>query len=129
MSREKEETKMPDPMTTLIGGTEITVTKIDGSVEVVKVIQVPIKLFPKYAEALEDEPKLVALITGKDQAWVDSLTHESFEAVISTGEALNKDFFGRWLQRRLERQERMFPGVTQKMIDAVAGKAAAAVSQ
>ncbi len=91
-------------MITLLGGTEIAVQKTDGSNETVKVLQLPIKLFPRLRACMQDEGLQVELYCGKEKGWSDSLTPESHEKVITTGEAINRDFFLRWVERLKTRE-------------------------
>ena len=66
-----------------------------------------------------DEMRLAQVYTGKDAQWVDALSPASQEAVVSEGDRINADFFGRWFRRRLERQERMLPGSTERLFAAL----------
>jgi len=91
----------------LAGGVEITVIKRDKSTEQVKVKQLPVSQMSKYVLALQDEEKIVALVTGKDAKWVESLSNESFERIVEEGDRLNEYFFGRWLTRRRKVAEKI----------------------
>ncbi len=62
-----------------------------------------------------DENRLVELFCDKPEGWSDTLTVESFEKVVTEGEKLNADFFSRWVQRRLTRQEKVMPGITAQL--------------
>ena len=111
-----DEEKGPTSMETLLGRGELNVTKEDGTTEKVDVRQLSIAQFPKLLAAQDDEVAMACLYTGKDQDWFMSLTMESQEAVIVEGDRINADFFVRWFQRRLAKQERLLPGVTEKAI-------------
>ena len=100
---------------TLLGGLEIEVTLTSGNTEQVFLRQLPIRQMPRMLAALEDENRLVELFCDKPDGWSDRLTVESFEQVILKGEALNADFFSRWVQRRLTRQEKVMPGITAQL--------------
>lgn len=100
---------------TLYGGSEVTVTKLDGTTEVVKVRQLLIRDFPDFLKLLDDEPGQVDFYCSKTRGWGDTLTPASFEAVLTEGDKLNSDFFSRWVQRRLEKQERVMPGLSEKI--------------
>lgn len=102
-------TNEPTKADTLRGGQIIIVTFDDGSTESVFVRQLPVKDFEAWLGALDDEPRVVALLCGRDACWVDRLTNESMEAIVTTGERLNRDFFERWLQRRTARKEWLAP--------------------
>lgn len=99
----------------LYGDREMTVTKTDNSTETVKVRQLLVKHFPEFIKLIEDEPKQVEFYCGKPDGWSDSLTVNSFEEVLKTGDEMNKDFFERWVQRRLARQEQVMPGMSERL--------------
>ena len=100
---------------TLFGGLETDVKLHEGGTLTVFIRQIPIRLMPQMLAALEDENRLVELFCDKPEGWSDGLTPESFEKIITEGERLNADFFSRWVQRRLTRQERVMPGITEKI--------------
>lgn len=102
-------THEPTKADTLRGGQSIIVTFDDGSTESVFVRQLPVKDFEAWLGALDDEPRVAALLCERDSCWVDRLTNESLEAIVTTGERLNRDFFERWLQRRTARKEWLAP--------------------
>jgi hypothetical protein len=107
------ETNQPTANETLFGGTMLQVTKTDGTYECVKVLQLPVRQFNALLTVQDDECKLVELYTGKPEGWADTLSVESFEAIITEGERVNADPFGRWFKRRLDRMERLVPGSTK----------------
>ncbi len=84
----------------LFGGVDLTVTKLDKSTEVVKVRQLPARLMSRYAAAVQDETEQVRLFTDKDVKWVESLTDESFVAIINEGQRMAEPFFVDWLARQ-----------------------------
>jgi len=85
---------------TLLGQKNITVTAVDGTTESVTIRSLPVKFFPELLGAFTDELKKASLYAGKPVGWVENLTPESHELVITEGDSLNADFFGRWLARR-----------------------------
>lgn len=89
---------------TLVGGIDLSITKLDGSTESVKVRQLPVKLFPQYLATMLDEQKQVELLCDRQPGWADTLTPDSHELIVMEGEKLNRDFFSRWLQRKKERE-------------------------
>ena len=103
-------------METLLGGADYPVTKLDGTVVTVLVRQLPLSDFPTLLARMEDEPSMAELYCGQKAGWAATLTLESLEKVIEAGERLNEDFFARWLARRLKRQERLMPGLTEKLM-------------
>ena len=84
----------------LNGGVEIGVNFADGHKETVKVRQLPIKSFPKLAEAFVDEIELLKLVCEKDDAWVESLDYESHSKLVEEAERLNHSRFFPWMERR-----------------------------
>jgi hypothetical protein len=107
-------------MATLLGGEVMTLNKKDGSTEELKVLQIAVEDYPTYLKCQEDECAMVDMLCGKPSGFFKELTPESFEAVVIKGEAINQDFFGRWAQRKLARQERLFPGVTDRILKSAA---------
>lgn len=95
------------------------VRKQDGTTdqisESVAVQVLPVKKFPTLAGSLEDEYAMAEIFCDKPKGWADDLTNDSLEAIITKGEALNDDFFSRWARRRLARQEKLMPGVTERL--------------
>ena len=100
---------------TLLGGVEIEVNLVAGGTEKVFVRQIPVRLMRQMLAYLEDENRLIELFCDRPKGWSDSITVESFEKVVQEGERLNTDFFVRWFQRRLTRQEKVMPGITEKL--------------
>lgn len=107
---------MSAPISALLGGVEVTVTKVDGSTEVVKVRQLPIKDLPRYLVVYEDESGTIGLFCGRGEAWVSDLDPASAELIIQEGEKLNLDFLARHVTRKIARREKLAPGMTDKII-------------
>lgn len=103
---------MDNKMATLMGGTETTVEKLDGTSETVKVRQLPVRLLQSYLLKLDDEAAAIELFCDKPEGWADTLTIASCAAVVTEGEKLNSESFFAWLQRRVARQERLVPNST-----------------
>ncbi len=99
-------------MTTLLGGTEISAARLDGTTETVKVRQLPVRLLQTYLLKLDDEAAAIELFCDKPEGWADGLTLEAHTALITEGERLNKETFFGWLQRRIARQESLVPNST-----------------
>lgn len=115
----------PSKTETLLGGYTVKVAfNVGSSTEDVLVRQLPIKSFPALLAAADDEYKMAELYCDKPSGWAETLTLNSLEAVINEGERVNQDFFSRWVQRRLNRQEKMMPGVTEKVMAAAASVSA-----
>lgn len=103
-------------MTTLMGGTDLVVTKRDGSTETVKVLQLGIEKYPELLQSMDDEIASINLYCGRSSTgFATSLTLQSQEAVIEAGEKVNSDFFKRWIDRRMARTERLQPGLLEKI--------------
>ena len=111
-------------MATLLGGVELDVETMTGAKLTVKVRQVPISLFPRYADCVDKEAQMIELLCSAEKDWADTLTIESCERILKAGEDLNADFFARWLQRRMERVEKMYPGKLDQMAQLVASRLA-----
>ncbi|HZV33853.1 MAG TPA: hypothetical protein VFB72_04685 [Verrucomicrobiae bacterium] len=109
----------PTQTETLLGGkTDVAVCGSDGGFYNVFVRQLPIKSFPALLAVQDDELKMAELYCDKAAGWAETLSLESLEKVVTEGERLNQDFFSRWVQRRLNRQEKLMPGVTEKLVRA-----------
>jgi len=106
----------PTPLETLNAGADLQVTLLDGTPDSVRLRQLAIGDCEKLLLASGDEIALACLYTGKDRAWFEGLDALSQERVVVEGDRINLDFFGRWFQRRLERQERLMPGSTEKLL-------------
>jgi len=106
---------MDSNMATLYGGSELTVTYRDGRTEVVKVRQLIIDDYPKLLKVLDDEPAQIDFVCDRPNGWSNTLALESFEAVLQEGDKLNEAFFTRWLQRRMNKQEKLLPGLGEKI--------------
>ena len=108
-------------METLQGHGSLLVSFVDPSrpSETVFIRQLPLRDMEALLGAQGDEMRLAQVYTGKDAQWVDALSPASQEAVVSEGDRINADFFGRWFRRRLERQERMLPGSTERLFAAL----------
>lgn len=100
---------------TLFGGIQLEVALVTGGTETVFIRQLPVRLMPQMLASLEDENRLVELFCDRPEGWSDNLAAESFEKVVLEGERLNADFFSRWVQRRLTRQEKVMPGITAQL--------------
>lgn len=100
---------MDAKMVTLVGGVEMTAQKLDGTTEAIKVRQLPVRLLQEYAGKIGNEADMVELFCDKPKGWADSLTFESHGAIVEQGEELNKEHFFGWLQRQVQRQEKLLP--------------------
>ena len=103
----------------LLGGSEFTVTKRDGSTEAVSVRQLAVKDFPKFQTLQDDEVEMCDFVCGKTKGWAEALTNDSHEALVAEIEKVNGDFFSRWLERQLRRQEKVMPGLRDKLMQSL----------
>jgi hypothetical protein len=90
-------------MNTILGGANVPVTLLDGSTQAIFVRQLPVKLYPKLLEAMQDELKHIDLLCDK-AGLAETLAPEGHEAILNAGEKLNADFFSRWLARKQKRE-------------------------
>jgi len=115
--------ELPTKIETLLGGADYVAVKGDGTTEQVKIRQLPIKLYPLYLASLGSEPRLVELFCDRPAGWSDTLGLYSLEQIVTEGERLNADFFGRWNERRLAR-EKLLPAAdpekTGKVLETLA---------
>ncbi len=113
---------MKNTMVTLLGGVEYEVKKLDGTTEKVKILQLPVSKMLKLLEAQDNEAAMVALFTGKPDNWCDTISNESFVHIVTEGEKVNADFFDAWVKRRIARQEKLIPGITEKLAQSAASR-------
>ena len=88
-----------DTTTILAGGRVLPVVFLDGHQEDVKVRQLPIRLLEAYDAKQADEPALVELYCDREKGWADTLTHEAYEAIVTTGDEINRVPFERMRER------------------------------
>lgn len=89
---EEKVEKGPTEMQTLMGGQMLPVKLRDGSVEDIKVLQLPYADFDsgKFARTIgEGLVPMIALYTGKTKEWVETLDPESFGDILELGRQLN----------------------------------------
>jgi hypothetical protein len=93
--------------------------------EIVKVKKMGMADMPLLAEVITAEAKEIALLTGKDEAWVKDLDDDSFEALIEEGRRLNFTRFSKFWKRRMD----LLTAMGQKgVLDAAMRKAADALA-
>lgn len=110
-------TPSPTQTETLFGGAQVSLVFRDGTHGTVLVKQLSIDEFPKLLGALDNELAQVELYCDRPMGWAKTLSPESHELVITEGDRLNTDFFSRWLHRQMARQERVRPGMTEKLLE------------
>jgi len=140
----KNESVITDPTSfeTMMGYAEVTVRIRQGATtrtESVRVMQLEIEQYPEMLKRFDDERAQIELYCQRlnnpadapsekaggiwgpvPTGWAKTLTPDSHDLVMETGERLNRDFFGRWVQRRMAKLEAMRPGVTERMFAVLA---------
>lgn len=98
----------------LNGGTQIEVsfredqkTKETPPNEIIKIRKVPIRDMQSLARAWGQEDKEIPVYTQRSTEWTQTLTDESWEAVMEEGRRLNEAPFGRWFARQTKALEAM----------------------
>jgi hypothetical protein len=115
---------MSDSITTLLGGTELSVSFLDSQRAVVKVRQLPVRDLPRYLNVYQNEAATVELFCDRPAGWADQLALESFEELLAIGEKLNLDFLSRYAARQLARNEKLLPGFREKVMGDLLGRPA-----
>jgi hypothetical protein len=102
-----------EALITIAGGVDMEVTHLDGRKETVKVRQIPATKLERFMTRLADESTSVAIYCDKESSngWVDSLSHESINAVCEKGLEINEPFLAAWCRRRAKWTEMMNVGV------------------
>jgi hypothetical protein len=107
----------------LNGGLDYPITRKDGSTEKVLIRQLEIWEFPALLEALGKEIEMIMLFCAKPKEWAKTLPRQAWTDIVTKGEEINNDFFQAWVQRQLKRQERLMPGVTERVLKAASTSA------
>jgi hypothetical protein len=113
------DTQTPTSTETLLGGKKFVAQKRDGTSEEIFIRQIGAEECPTYLELQDNELKMVEFVCTKPDGWAKSLAPECHEELIAEVDRINADFFSRWTQRQLRRQERLFPGITEKRMSAL----------
>ena len=127
---------------TLIGGAVTTIhRKPEWGRQEVFVRQLPIEDYPKLLGLMDDEGaqlELYCLVKGPpdstdkthgtdarwvpvEKGWAKTLTPAAHDSLMEKAEELNRDFFGRWLRRRMAKMEAIRPGLTEEMVRGASG--------
>ena len=109
MSAQDQNPTGPTKAETLRGNVTITVELNDGTWQPVIVRQLPIREMERWLSIIDDEPAVAELFASQPEGWSELLPPESIERIVVEGERLNRDFFGRWLDRRTARKEWLAP--------------------
>ena len=90
---------------TLLDGKQVELHYLDGTSEFVLIRKIGIRKLSVLAQVWGNEPKEIALYAGKNEAWVETLTDESFETAIEEGRLLNTKAFAKWFRRQAQTME------------------------
>lgn len=114
----------PSKTEILQGGADVGVTYKNEASETVKVRILEIAEYPGLLKIIDNEPASLECYCQRPAGWAATLSAASHELLIAEAERLNGDFFWRWADRRVKRQERLMP----KAFLGKVAEAAAAVS-
>lgn len=128
---------MPPKAVIAAGGVEVEVERLvstsneaapieENVRELVKVRIAAYDRMLTYLQFMQNEHLCAQIYTGKDDAWVRSLTPESHERVITEGQRLWLPFFLRWYPRYMERNRVLMP--IDKVLAAAAKATASALN-
>lgn len=109
-------------MNTLLNGVEVTVSKNDGSQEVVTVRQFKVKEYDSAFSKIDDEIGLVALAIDKPLDFVGEVSPESYEELQSKVREINEKGFFVYSSRKQERIMNRIKSASKEMIAAAAEK-------
>lgn len=101
---------MTDSMAVAAGRKDIAAYHRNGTVETITVRAVPVRNYDQILKFIDDEPGTIELVTEKPPGWSDTLMPHSHAEILRVSEELNGADFFAWLQRRVQRQERLAPG-------------------
>lgn len=118
-------------METLLGGTNITVTLLDGTVSTVRVKQITVGNYEEAFKHFSNELEMVKFATGLTQFELAQVTPESYEVLVEGIGAVNERGFFSYAHRRAAREEQdtmrrlaqIKPEVRKQILDAATGKA------
>lgn len=106
---------MVDDVVDIVGELNSQAVLRDGSVIDTKVRQLRLRELPKLADCIGDEAAMLKMCTSLSEEQINELSLMSAEGLVSLCERLNMDFFQRWLERQLRRNEAVVPGVRQRI--------------
>lgn len=104
-----EETESQNKEIIAKGGKSFVAIMEDGTKEEVLVRLLKIRQLPAYFEALEDEVKLISVVTGKDEAWAELLDFDSQLALVEVAKEVNFTRAKKWAERRAQVAEDLAP--------------------
>lgn len=106
---------MTDSMAVAAGHKDLAAYHRNGTVETITVRALPVRKFDEFLKLIDDEAATIELVTDKPKGWADTLMPHSHAEILRVSEELNGSDFFAWLQRRVQRQERLAPGSSGEM--------------
>lgn len=91
----------------LIGGREVTINLPSGGTENIFIRQIKASELMLMLQTMDDEPKFVSLVSGKDGNWIDNLSisaPDEYSKIAAMAYEVNMDFFSSWFRRRKNQQ-------------------------
>jgi hypothetical protein len=86
---------------TIINGRRRVVVKfLDGRPEEIHVKLIPISKLAEFIDNIGSVPKVIAMATGKDEAWIDSLSPDSVFELDEIARTMNDPQIARWAARQ-----------------------------
>lgn len=98
---------------TVTGGSNLEVVDVRGQKHNVRVMQIPVDMWPKAIDVAFDEPRFIELVTTQEKGFADSLTPQSRTRLAEEAERVNEDFLAS-LARRARMLNRVAPGIMLK---------------
>jgi hypothetical protein len=99
---------------TILARKPLPVLYQDGKTEEIEVKALALSQMREYLRVVDDEAATIALFTGCDAEWVDSLTRESALEVLAAGEVLNLDFLSSFARRSMARQAKLLGAIAEE---------------
>lgn len=104
---------------TIINGRKREVVKLlDGRQEEVYVRLIPISKLAEFIDSIGSVSRVIAMATGKDDAWIDLLDPDSVFHLDEVARAMNDPQIARWAQRQRATVGKT-KGMMQDMVDAL----------
>ena len=94
-------------MSVLEGGDTVSVARLNGGTENVKVKLLTLRELQRYATQADDVAALAEMFAGKPKGWADLITPEAACRVVECGEALNKAPLESFVAYQLARKDRL----------------------
>jgi len=112
---EEDEKKTREDMITITGGVEMDVRHTDGSVERVKVRQIPATKLEEFMTKVANEAVSVSIYCDRPLEWADTLDLSSIGEICNKGMEINESFLNAWCLRRAKWTEMLNVGVIAEL--------------